>query len=157
MQIIENLEISDWVKVLVETCDDERSRPIISDQEDSSRSVSMVILPLGQSEAGRISQQGEQILRILISLIMVIEELSEQMVMLHFDYILTGMVGIDGFVHSMESRYLPIIFESKNEILSGLDLLCRDIEILQHQQLLQLLLSWTLLLSKQVLWKMPLF
>lgn len=157
MQIIENLETSDWVKVLVETCDDERSRPIISDQEDSSRSVSMATLPLGQSETGRISQQGEQILRILISLIMVIEELSERMVMLHFDYILTDMVGMDGFVHWMESRYLPIIFESKNETLSGLDLPCRDIEILQHQQLLQLLLSWTLLLSKQVLWKMPLF
>ena len=87
------------MKVLVETCDDERSRPIISDQEDSSRSVSMAILPLGQSETGRISQQGEQILRILISLIMVIEELSERMVMLHFDYILTDMVGMDGFVH----------------------------------------------------------
>ena len=73
--IIENLEILLSQKPSVEIYDDEQLKPIISDQGDSSRSASMGILASELNETGLISQLDELILRILIIMILEIEEL----------------------------------------------------------------------------------
>jgi len=73
--IIENLEILLSLKLLVEIFDEEQSKPIISDQGDSSRSASMDILASELNETGLISQLDELILRILIIMILGIEGL----------------------------------------------------------------------------------
>ncbi|MBP7008017.1 hypothetical protein KBB05_04885 [Patescibacteria group bacterium] len=59
----------------MEIYDDEQLKPIISDQGDSSRSASMGILASELNETGLISQLDELILRILIIMILGIEEL----------------------------------------------------------------------------------
>ena len=73
--IIENLEILLLLKLLVEIFDEEQSKPIISDQENSSRLASMDILASELNETGLISQLDELILRILIIMTLEIEEL----------------------------------------------------------------------------------
>lgn len=73
--IIENLETLLLQKPLVEIYDDEQLKLIISDQENSSRSASMDILASELNETGLISQLDEPTHRILIIMILGIEEL----------------------------------------------------------------------------------
>jgi hypothetical protein len=73
--IIENLEILLLLKLSVRIYDEEQSKPIISDQGDSSRSASMDILASELSETGLISLLDEQTLRILITMTLETEEL----------------------------------------------------------------------------------
>ena len=72
--IIGNLETLPLLKPSVEIYDDEQLKPIISDQGDSSRSASMDILALELNETGLISQLDEPTHRILIIMILGIEE-----------------------------------------------------------------------------------